>query len=293
MLFRRLVLCALLIGALAGLFLSAVQRWQVVPLITAAERYEVAAAAMPAVTAVAPPLHGAPGHDHARHHDGSPSAAHLHADGNATAAPADAHGDHDHDAAEWSPAEGFERTAFTVLANVLTAFGFSLLVLAMMAGVEYRYGSVRLSPVHGLLWGLAGYLSFYVAPAMGLAPEIPGAQSAALAARQVWWLLAAGATAGGLALLAFGRSPWRWVGLLLLAVPHLLGAPHAGLPFAEHTPTEAAALTAIAGQFFVATAIANALYWLALGSLSTWAFRRWIAGVLPERAAVPTGFTAR
>lgn len=293
MLFRRLVLCALLVGALAGLFLSAVQRWQVVPLIAAAERFEATAAGMPPVTAVAPPPHGAPGHDHALHHASSPTSAHSHADGIATAAPADAHGDHDHGAAEWSPAAGFERTAFTALANVLTAFGFGLLALAMMAGVQRWRGAVRLSPVHGLLWGLAGYLSFYVAPAMGLPPEIPGAQGAALAARQAWWLLAVGATAGGLTLLAFGRGPWRWVGVLLLAVPHLLGAPHAGLPFAEHAPAEAAQLTAIAQQFFVATAIANALYWLVLGSLSAWACRRWIADLLRERATVPNGFPAR
>lgn len=288
MLFRRLVLCALLVGALAGLFLSAVQRWQVVPLIAAAERFEATTAGMPAVAAVAPPLHGAPGHDHAPHHASSPTSVHSHADGIATAAPADAHGDHDHGAAE-----GFERTAFTALANVLTAFGFGLLTLAMMAGVQRWRGSVRLSPVHGLLWGLAGYLSFYVAPAMGLPPEIPGAQGAALAARQAWWLLAVGATAGGLTLLAFGRGPWRWIGVLLLAVPHLLGAPHAGLPFAEHAPTEAAQLEAIARQFFVATAIANALYWLVLGSLAAWACRRWIADLPRERTAVPTGFSAR
>lgn len=261
MLFRRLVLCALLVGALAGLFLSALQRWQVVPLIAAAERFEAAAEAVPAAV----PAHGEPGHDHALHH----------------AAPAANHVEHSPDA-EWEPAEGFERTAYTALANVLTASGFALLLLAAMAGLQAWRGRVPVAPLPGLLWGIAGYLSLYLAPALGLPPEIPGAQSAALEARQAWWLLAVSGTAGGLGLLAFGRAPWRWTGLVLVLVPQLVGAPqHPGSPFAAHAPAAAAELTAIAGQFFVATALANALYWLAFGSLAAWAFRRWLAALLP------------
>lgn len=271
MLFRRLVSCALLVGALAGLLLSAVQRWQVVPLIAAAERFEAAAEAAPAAV----PGHGEAGHDHALHH-------------NVPAAPADGHGQHVHDAAAWEPADGFERTAYTVLANVLTATAFALLLLAAMAAVQSWRGAVPVAAGQGLLWGLAGYLSFYVAPAIGLPPEIPGAQSAALEVRQLWWTLAVGGTASGLALLAMVRAPWRWAGLPLLVLPHLVGAPqHAGSPFAAHGPVAAAELTAIANQFFVATALANAIYWLALGGLAAWAFRRWLT------AAVPGPSTAR
>ena len=40
MLFRRLFLCALLVGLCAGLAYSAIQRWQVVPIIAAAEVFE-------------------------------------------------------------------------------------------------------------------------------------------------------------------------------------------------------------------------------------------------------------
>lgn len=261
MLFRRLMLCALLVGALAGAFLSAVQRWQVVPLIAAAERFEA-----PAVV----PAHGEPGHDHAIHHQ------------------ADAHAGHEHDAEEWEPADGAERTAYTVLANVLTATGFALLLLAAMSGMQAWRGSAPSSATQGLLWGGAGYLAVYVAPALGLPPEIPGAQSAALEARQLWWLLAVAATVGGLSLLTFGRTMWRWAGLLLLAIPHLVGAPqHATLPFAAQAPAAAAELMAIASRFLVATAIVNALYWLTLGGLAAWAFRRWLA--MP---AAPTGVSA-
>jgi predicted cobalt transporter CbtA len=44
MLFRRLVLSGLLVGLVAGLVLSAVQRWQVIPIIEQAERFEQARA---------------------------------------------------------------------------------------------------------------------------------------------------------------------------------------------------------------------------------------------------------
>lgn len=283
MLFRRLVLCALLVGVLAGIFLSAVQRWQVVPLIAAAERYEAAAEVAPAPVAVPP--HGAPGHDHTLHHADASAAAS--ADPATTAADG-----HDHGAAEWQPADGFERSAYTALANVLTASGFALLLLAAMAGAQVWSGRAPVAATHGLLWGAAGYLSFYVAPALGLPPEIPGAQSAALEARQLWWLFAVACTAGALALFAFGRSPSRWgAGLVLLALPPLLGAPHAGLPFGEHPPAVAAELTAIATQFFGATAIANGLYWLVLGSLAAWVFRRWLAALAAAPDA-PCGVSA-
>lgn len=275
MLFRRLVLCALLVGALAGLLLSALQRWQVVPLIAAAERFEAAAEARPAAV----PGHGEAGHDHAVHHKVPASLADGHG----------GQGQHSHDAAAWEPADGFERTAYTVLANVLTATAFALLLLAAMAAVQSWRGDVPAATAQGLLWGVAGYLSFYVAPAIGLPPEIPGAQSAALEARQLWWTLTVGSTASGLALLSLVRAPWRWAGLPLLVLPQLLGAPpHAGAPFAAHGPVAAAELTLIANQFLVATAVANALYWLTLGGLAAWAFRRWLAAVVPGVSADPS-----
>ena len=264
MLFRRLILCALLVGALAGLLLSAVQRFQVVPLIAAAERYEAAREAASAQTRV--PAHGEPGHDHVAHH----------------AAPVD-HAAHEHapDAAAWEPADGVERTAFTALANVLTASGFALLLLATLAGLQVARGAAPASVAQGLLWGLAGYLSFFVAPAFGLPPEIPGAEGAALEVRQVWWALAVVSTAGGLAWLAFGRGLWRWAGLLPLVLPHLIGAPPVGDAFAAHPPAAAAELGVLAARFVVASAVANAVYWLALGSFAAWVFRRWLGALVP------------
>ncbi len=250
MLFRRVVLSALLVGVLAGLLLSVVQRWQVVPIIESAERFEQAQA---------------------------PQGAHAHV-----------HAGHDHAAEAWQPADGAERIAFTVLSNVLTAIGFALVILAAIAASvrdaasARRNAVTRLDWVSGLLWGLAGYVTFFVAPALGLPPEIPGAEAAPLEARQLWWIFAVLFTAAGLAGAVFGKSSWRWAALGLIVVPHLVGAPSpAAGPFAGHPPAVAAELSELARQFVLATALANAVLWVALGLASVWA-ARW---VLKDRVA--------
>lgn len=246
MLFRRIVLFALLVGALTGLLLSAIQFWQVIPIIQGAERFENARA-----SPVADPPRGATqGREHAEHSQA---------------------------AGEWEPAEGAERTGYTLLSNVLTAIGFALIMLAAMVALLRRNPATRFDWRYGLLWGLAGYVVFFGAPALGLPPEIPGAEAAPLASRQLWWILAVSCTAAGLAVVAFVRSSWRWAALGLLFVPHLVGAPHlGGGPFAEYPPEAAAELANLARQFVWATAVANALFWLALGSASVWVVRRFL-----------------
>ena len=76
------------------------------------------------------------------------------------------------------------------------------------------------------MWGLAGFVVFTAAPGLGLPPELPGMPVADLTARQTWWIATAAATAGGLCLLAFRSAAWAAVlGLALIALPHLIGAP--------------------------------------------------------------------
>lgn len=252
MLFRRLVFSALLIGVVAGLLLSAVQRWQVIPIIEAAERHEQART---------PPTEGA-----------DEQAGHSHSHGG---------GDHEHAPGAWEPAPGLERIGFTVLSNVLAAIGFALIMLAAMVFViQWRYTAskaVKLDWRHGLLWGLAGYAVFFVAPSLGHPPEIPGSVSAPLGARQIWWVLAAVCTATGIAIMAFGKAPWRWAGLVLLPVPHFIGAPQSGIdPFVGFPPEVAAQMSDLAWRFVWATAIANAVFWVALGVLSSLAIQRFV-----------------
>jgi cobalt transporter subunit CbtA len=104
-----------------------------------------------------------------------------------------------------------------------------------------------------------------VEPALGLPPELPGMMAADLVARQVWWLATAGATAAALALIVFApdkpyKRPLQAAGLLLLLLPHVLGAPHLA---AESGAVPAA----LAARFVVASLAAAALFWVILGGL--------------------------
>jgi cobalt transporter subunit CbtA len=246
MIFRQIVFYSLLAGVLSGAVLTVAQTWQVVPIIHSAEVFEGAAASVPAIE-----------------HAGQLLSAHDTA--------------HEHSAGAWAPGNGIERTAYTLLSNVLTAVGFALaLMVVMVASSSLKNNAVtRFNWRHGLLWGISGYTVFWLAPALGLPPEIPLAATADLEARQIWWLFTVVSTAAGLAGLAFGKSPWRWAAPLMLLVPHLVGAPHApGAMFADQPPAAAAQLEQLAQQFIAATAIANIAFWLALGLTSAWAVRR-------------------
>lgn len=268
--FNRIVRAAALSGILAGLLLTAVQQVQVSKIILQAEVYEDAAsaaafaAAAPAetVVAAAPLQHvHADGHSHTHPAAPQPAApadtalpqaerAHTeHADGAEAA--------HQHTHGGWQPENGKERTFFTVIANISMAVGFGLL-LAGAISLRSQSSGWRA----GLLWGAAGYLVFFVAPSIGLPPELPGTAAAPLATRQMWWLTTVAASAGGLSLLVFARAvPLKLMGAAVLLLPHLSGAPQPEV-HASAAPAE------LARAFVYATAFANAAFWLALGALA-------------------------
>lgn len=156
----------------------------------------------------------------------------------------------------WRP-EYWERTSFNIIANISLGVGFALLIGSAMCLCGRRPGNWRT----GLLWGLAGYITFFAAPSLGLPLEISSAEAAKLADRQSWWLIAVLDTGFGLSLLAFAKT-WtnKFFGAVLLAAPHLMSAPQPEV----HSSAAPAELT----QFFiVATVFANAVFWLALGGL--------------------------
>ena len=267
MLFRRLFLCALFVGALTGLFDSLVQRWQVVPLILAAEVLETAAVSAPLASA------------------SNIDSDHAHANGAV----------HNHDAA-WEPQPGLERTAYTVLANVLNAVGLALVLMPVMAFFNRQRGGQPLSLQagygavlrHGLLWGGAAWVSLFAMPALGLPSELPGMQSAALHARQLWWVGTALCGAGGLAMLFVIKARWRMLGLAPLVLPFAIGAPeHFSSPYAGLSPEVALQLQALASRFAVATAVASALQYLLLGALCAAAVARWLSPLLDTAATAP------
>ena len=231
--FRSIVFSAALAGLIVGVVISIAQFFGTVPLIQQSEVYERKA------VAGTPPA----GHDHA-------SAAN------------EQDKVHSHES-EWQPEEGLQRNAFTVAANILTAIGFALLLTGVYA-IRGRQVTWR----EGLLWGLAGFVVFTAAPGLGLPPELPGMAVAELTARQTWWIATAAATAGGLGLLAFRPAAWAAVvGLALIALPHLIGAP---LAPESHSEVPAA----LAHRFIVVVTLTSLLFWALLGVCTSLAFVR-------------------
>lgn len=185
------------------------------------------------------------------------------------AAGAIAAGDHAHDNDAWSPEAGFERTALTWLTTILTAVAYALLLVsgyAVVGNIDWR---------KGLLWGAAGYGAVMLSPALGLPPELPGAAAAGLEARQGWWLGTVLATAAGFGLIAYGRRiRWAIVGIVLIVLPHVIGAPQP----ADHGGV---APDGLAREFVIAVLATGLVFWVALGGLSGFLFRRLVGGAAP------------
>ncbi|KPW32099.1 hypothetical protein ALO95_03850 [Pseudomonas syringae pv. antirrhini] len=181
---------------------------------------------------------------------------HEHADG------AVAEHSHAHDEAAWEPEDGWQRVLSTTGGNLVVAVGFAL----MLAGLYTLRAPGRTA--QGAWWGLAGFAVFVLAPTLGLPPELPGTAAAELSQRQLWWIGTAASTAAGLALLVFGQN-WllKVLGAAILVVPHVIGAPQ---PLIH----ESLAPEALESQFRVASLLTNALFWVALGLISAWLFRR-------------------
>ncbi len=227
-LFQRLFFAVLLAGLISGAAMAALQQWRVVPLILEAESFE--GAEVPA--------------DHT-HEAGTP--AHEHE----AVAPA-----HDHSGDEWMPADGIERTFYTAATTIFAALGFAFVLAATSVFTGFEV-TLR----NGVIWGLAGFAIFQLAPAFGLPPELPGMPAADVVARQVWWWGTAAATATAI----YGIAKFRNVaaiaiGIVLVLVPHIIGAPQP----AEHASAVPAPLAAA----FAANTLAVGLaFWLSLGGL--------------------------
>ncbi len=222
---KPLLASALFAGLIAGLFAAGLQQAFLVPLIGEAELYETGA-----VT----------------HFGGAAEAGHSHGAG----------ANHDHAAG----ASDLTRHLLTVLMTVVATCGFALVLVAAFALAE-RFGRARIDFRTGLLFGLAGFAATQLMPALGLSPELPGAAAGALFDRQVWWIATALGTAGGIALIAWGGPATKVGGAVLIAAPHLVGAPHPD-SFEGVVPPELSAL-------FAARVLAvGALGWTALGALA-------------------------
>ena len=231
--FRTMVLVAAAAGLIAGLGMTAAQQFTTVPLILKAEVFEQAGETK-----------SEPQHEHA----------------DATAA-------HEHDHGEgWAPSDGFERTAFTLAANVITGIGFALLLIAVS---ELAGGIIGWR--QGVMWGLAAFAAFTLAPGLGLPPELPAMPAAELGPRQLWWLGTVAASASGLALIVYGRSVLAiGAGLALLVAPHIIGAPQ---PVSYNSPIP----EGLHHSFVVAVVMTTLVFWVLLGGLAGYFRERFAA----------------
>lgn len=212
----RVLLAALLAGIAAGLFMGVIQHWRLTPLILEAEKYEVAGAS----------------------HDAGAAAEST-----------------EHEAEDWAPGDGLERTLFTTLTLIVTGAAYA----AILAGVSLLAG-IPITERNGTLWGLLGFLAASLAPAAGLPPELPGMPAGDLAARQAWWIGTIVASGIAVYLIAAARKPWAIAAAVLVAaLPHVIGAPAP----VSHESTVPAGLAA---AFAASSIAAAAVFWILIGS---------------------------
>ncbi len=139
---------------------------------------------------------------------------------------------------------GFDlvRDLLTIVFTMLTYTGYAMMLVALMLLAEERGADVTARS--GIIWGVAGFIAAHFAPGFTLAPEVPGVAAADVGARQVWWFATVAAAGIAMWLLAFGRNWAMWgVAVILLAAPHLIGAPEPD-SFSGPVPTELGALFA-------------------------------------------------
>lgn len=230
----RFLLAAIVAGLLSGVLMTGAQELKVTPLILHAEQFE-----------------GGGESDHGAVVPRS-GAAQLAKIFNPVSA-AFAHGD---EAETGGILFGLDRFGGTLLANLVTGTGFGLILLAasLLTGMEITLRN-------GVLWGAAGWLTFQFFPAIGLPPELPGFPAADLSERQGWWIATVVLSAAGLYFLVLREAAWaKALGVVLLAAPHLYGAPQ---------PTDMASdVPALLGAEFAVAALATtAFFWVVLGIL--------------------------
>lgn len=250
MLFQRLIWCALVAALFVGSVQFAVQRWQAVPLILAAEVFEDQKAAP--VAAVV--------HEHA----------------------AAAENEHHHDDAAWGPAAGTGRSTWTWVANVLYAFSMALLVFVVMTLWAWKRGNATPALRVAAVVAAAGWLSLHLWPSLGLPAVVPGMEAAPLHARQAWWLLAVVCSASACATLGFASARWRWlVATVLLAVPFVVGAPELeGNALAGYSSEAQASLLKLRHDFVWATTWASLSFWFTMAAVAGPLFARWLKPLL-------------
>ncbi len=244
---QRFLTAAVVAGLCAGLITAAAQEFTTTPLIIAAEQYEGAGGQAS--------LNGYKQDSTYGQTAGLAKAAliQIHSDSH------DGHGvdGHGGNGNEWAPEDGLERSFYTAATTIITAFGFSLILLALMV-----LSKAEITGRTGLMWGAAAFAAAGLAPALGLPPELPGSAAADLVPRQVWWVGTILVTGVGLLLALRLSSPLAIAGgAVLILIPHIIGAPHPH-EFTSAVPGE------LSGHFVAASLVLNALVWSLSGTVA-------------------------
>ena len=248
----KAVMTVLLTGFIAGILVTGAQMLRVTPLILQAETYELGELAVEHT-------HAASGITHQHNLNGFTLDIHLKInDVNDIQTVASTDSEQSR-----TPAEGIERTFYTLVSNIITAISFSLMLVAvfLLRGKPVNY-------VSGMLWGAAGFAVFSGSTALGLPPELPGMTAAALESRQIWWIGTVIATATSIGLLIEGKTILpKLIAAVLIAVPHIIGAPHPHV-FESNVPAE------LSAQFAVASLMTSLFFWMVLGAVSGYFYQK-------------------
>jgi cobalt transporter subunit CbtA len=239
---QRVLKAGFLAGLVVGLAIAVLQQFTTSQLILQGEVYEKAA------------------HDHhaALNSPALPIVL-VHDHGTSAAAT----GPEEEEEEGWQPANGWQRITATSVATIATSIGYALILIAAMLTA-----GVPIVPRTALLWGIAAFAATSLAPALGLSPELPGSAGAPLLSRQIWWVVTALCTGGGIFLLArIEYTTAKIVGVVLIVLPHLVGAPYTP-KFKSTAPAE------LAAQFAATSLVVSAVLWALLGLAVGYAWQR-------------------
>lgn len=150
------------------------------------------------------------------------------------------------------------RDVMSILFSALLFSGYAMLLLPAMLLAEDWYEQ-EISTRIGILWGLAGFIVFNLAPGFSMAPEVPGVAAAEVADRQVWWAITVISTGIALWLIVFRQRPlFVAFAVVLISAPHLFGAPEPDV-FRGAVPPE------VAAKFAARALGASMVGWIILG----------------------------
>ena len=155
---------------------------------------------------------------------------------------------------------------FTVFSNIMSGILFGLL----LAACYLRHRPISWSC--SIIWGLAGFFIFHLAPAFVQPQEFSVDAAVSLAVRETWWWLTVVTTALGFWMIAFKPVHYlKLSGAVLIALPHLLIT-------AQPDVHNMLVSEELRGTLIHTSLICNAIFWMLLGPLSAFFYNR-IRGV--------------